>query len=263
MQRLMRKKLLILILSTIVLNVIGMAYDVVNPVKEQENNSVQLPPEMWQAIVQNSIQSSVRIHIKIYARLRQTCKQLYNLLTPQIICALLRQPGYVGRQLNASLHDIIATNDQGMVWLNIMLCAGADKDGYIKTKAPLHRAVQVGYMAYVQKLLDKGADPTLCDYSGRTPLHYAAQAGNDDMLNFFLQQPINKNARDNEGKTPLIYAAANGYKRCVCSLLKAGANSIIPDRRIGRTAAQWARGNEYVSIANMIENWVTQSDDIL
>ncbi|KAJ9605133.1 hypothetical protein H2200_010523 [Cladophialophora chaetospira] len=74
---------------------------------------------------------------------------------------------------------------------------------FIRAFTPLHLAVYRGSEPIVRLLLSHGADPAICDYSGKTPLHYAAVLGNIEFVKVFLSTVNLINKTDDEGETPL------------------------------------------------------------
>jgi len=69
--------------------------------------------------------------------------------------------------------------------------------------APIHKAIEYGYIDIVKLLLDHGADIQLRDGEGRTPLHRAAIHGNVDIAKLLLDYGADVNAKNERGCTPL------------------------------------------------------------
>ncbi|XRM41235.1 hypothetical protein ABZX51_004516 [Aspergillus tubingensis] len=60
-----------------------------------------------------------------------------------------------------------------------LLCQGVSPNCQQGRRTPLHMAIVGGHLAVGQALLEKGADPNMVDWYGRTPLHYAAGRGRE------------------------------------------------------------------------------------
>ncbi|WCR58311.1 ankyrin repeat domain-containing protein [Wolbachia endosymbiont of Ctenocephalides felis wCfeJ] len=70
----------------------------------------------------------------------------------------------------------------------------------------------------VNSLVKAGADPNICDDTGKTPLHYAARFGCSTFISFLLSKG-DLNVPDKKGKTPLDIAIENhNYHVEVCFL---------------------------------------------
>lgn len=83
----------------------------------------------------------------------------------------------------------------------------------------LHNACTHGTSAFVQCILDAGADVNSELLNGRTPLHIAAESGNLQAAECLLQQPHTKRTvKDRFGTTPLLMAAQHG-KRDIAEML--------------------------------------------
>lgn len=74
---------------------------------------------------------------------------------------------------------------------------------------PLIWAVQFNRLDVIKLLLEKGADPDLCDAQGNTPLHQAcryADGSRATIALFLLDAGAAAGARRHDGKTPLEVA---------------------------------------------------------
>lgn len=120
-------------------------------------------------------------------------------------------------------------------------------DSDVDGNTPLHIAVTQGEV-YTQKLLDAGADPTVCNYQGMTPLHLAARCRQSNVVGMLLDAirkyydmtapgpvpGINAGLTllrwkliDLRDLTPLSYACQSGRPETVSLLLDAGADPTI------------------------------------
>jgi ankyrin repeat protein len=61
-------------------------------------------------------------------------------------------------------------------------------------------------------LLDRGADPDIQNFSGRTALHLASRDGRPEQVKLLLAADAGVNVRDARGDTPLQYAHNAGHK---------------------------------------------------
>eukprot|EP00879_Flechtneria_rotunda_P011143 GHRR01011641.1.p1 GENE.GHRR01011641.1~~GHRR01011641.1.p1 ORF type:complete len:698 (+),score=354.14 GHRR01011641.1:186-2279(+) len=74
----------------------------------------------------------------------------------------------------------------------------------------LLRAAASGDVAGVQRLLDHGCPPDVCDYDKRTGLMLAAAHGHTSVVSMLLSAGANPNVHDNVGGSPLLEAVRNG-----------------------------------------------------
>jgi hypothetical protein len=88
----------------------------------------------------------------------------------------------------------------------------------------------------VQLLVEKGANVSITNTSGRTAIHFAAAFGYIEILMFLLNTVANEsydalnhavNARDKNGMTPLYDAASRGHAEVIRLLIDWGANEQI------------------------------------
>ena len=89
------------------------------------------------------------------------------------------------------------------------IAAGADPDGLLHGRTPLHWAVQEDNGMAVEILLDGGADPNIGLYGhefGDKPLHWAVNRGGVMMIKSLLNAGADPNALDQNRETPLQIA---------------------------------------------------------
>jgi ankyrin repeat protein len=75
-------------------------------------------------------------------------------------------------------------------------------------RTPLELAAWSGKADVVSFLLDRGADPNLCDSFGLTPLNCAAMRGDVESMTVLLQHGADINRLDSHGRTALSDAIA-------------------------------------------------------
>ncbi len=69
-------------------------------------------------------------------------------------------------------------------------------------------------------LLDKGADPLVCNDADSSPLHVAANLGNLEEVKLLLKAGAKVKVRDDRGETPLIDAVCKTDADIVKLLVK-------------------------------------------
>ncbi|MCL2007872.1 MAG: ankyrin repeat domain-containing protein [Treponema sp.] len=152
---------------------------------------------------------------------------LYTYLAPAV-----RSANYNIRSADgmAPLHYISRIGYMG--YLEFMLERNADVN--IKNASgatPLHEAARSGNVRYMETLLNNGADIHAQDANGNSVLHIAIPAEHHlDAVNLFLSRGVNPNIRDIHGSSPLhTVIMLNRHESVVESLLKSGADVTIRD----------------------------------
>ncbi|KAK3864886.1 hypothetical protein Pcinc_029469 [Petrolisthes cinctipes] len=115
----------------------------------------------------------------------------------------------------------------------------------------LHRASHHGHDLIVRLLLLAEADVNSVDVVGNTPLHAAAQAGHNRIIKILLANHARLEACSQSGMTALHRAASKGKELTCNLLLRRGANPCAEDTE-GRTAADWARQRNFISLSKKI-----------
>ena len=98
-----------------------------------------------------------------------------------------------------------------------------------KGLTPLLLAVQKGHTEVCELLLAAGSDveerpPNTQD----TPLHYAAIYGHERIIQMLISHKAGVNSRNRIEATPLHLASQEGHLASVVTLLKAGADPLLP-----------------------------------
>ena len=122
----------------------------------------------------------------------------------------------------ASLH---AVNTEGMAFLNFILDQGADvnvpnSSGY----TPIFHAISRGLPDVVRALIDHGADTNATRVSDKIPLHTAASQGHEPIVRLLLEHGADINAIDSDGATATHKAITHGHVGVVQVLLQSGAD---------------------------------------
>jgi cytohesin len=122
---------------------------------------------------------------------------------------------------------------------DLMLDRGADIEARDhRRNTPLLRAAWQGNQRMVRFLLDRGADPLVCDEIGQSALHFAAQNSDADVLLLLLPHGLDVNQREAKyGYAPLHVVDSAGRvgaspiqcRRAVRLLLRHGADIEAPD----------------------------------
>ncbi|WP_267378175.1 MULTISPECIES: ankyrin repeat domain-containing protein [unclassified Sphingomonas] len=100
--------------------------------------------------------------------------------------------------------------------------------------------IKRGDMAYLNYLLQMGADPNLRDGKGNTPLLLAVTEGETDMIPVLAKAKANPNLGNAGGETPLIRAVQRRDLAMVRALLAAGSDPDQRDSLAGLSARDYA-----------------------
>ena len=123
--------------------------------------------------------------------------------------------------------------------------------------APIHKAIEYGYIDIVKLLLDHGADIQLRDGEGRTPLYYAVRYRRADirmdMVKLLLDYGANVYGGVGEGRTPLHDVACEGYVDAAKLLLDHGADINVQSMS-GRTPLHNAASFAHPAMVKLLLN---------
>ena len=139
--------------------------------------------------------------------------------------------------LSAKMADPAIRNHSGL--------SPQDLSGQLKTKSPLHLAVEERKISLLNFFLDQGADTNIKDRLGRTPLHSAAMVGNLDSMRLLIEKGSDVNAVDGDQQTPLHLASIGGYQDCIKLLMKNKADVSARNEQ-NMTAASLAKENNHI-----------------
>jgi len=109
--------------------------------------------------------------------------------------------------------------------------------------------------AYVNYLLQNGADPDLADRNGDTALMIAARLGHLEGVSSMLAAKAAVDATNRQGETALIIAVQNRQVQVVKRLLEAGASPTRTDSASGLSARDYAvRDRRSADILKLIDS---------
>uniref|UniRef100_A0AAY4DCI9 Ankyrin repeat domain-containing protein 1 n=1 Tax=Denticeps clupeoides TaxID=299321 RepID=A0AAY4DCI9_9TELE len=97
-------------------------------------------------------------------------------------------------------------------------------------RTALHRACSHGNVKVVKRLLEAGARIEKKDKLHSTPVHCACRGGNLAALKLLLDHNGSVSARDKLNSTPLHVAVRTAHHKCAEHLLQSGANVNAKDR---------------------------------
>ena len=153
--------------------------------------------------------------------------------------------------VNSPIHLAVTTKKDEI--FDLLLEKNADvnlggQSGKTKNQTALYAAVLKDREDFVQKLLEKGANPNIADSEGAYPLSEAVvrSGANPQIVKRLLDGGANVNAQEANKATALIYAASNKQisaqtrQEIVKMLLDKGADKSIKDEK-GKTALDWAK----------------------
>ena len=119
-----------------------------------------------------------------------------------------------------------------IAFIQTLLDAGADVHAKSNSEEiALHIACSFGYEQATELLLESGSSIDACASDGRTPLHTASQQGKDVIVDLLLRKDANIEARDSYGQVALHLAALSQQQDVAKVLLEHGANVDARDVR--------------------------------
>ena len=107
------------------------------------------------------------------------------------------------------LHDL--------VMVKALIVAGADLNGLDpgRWSTPLCSAVENGYWAITELLIEKGADVNGVGLEGRTPLHYAARKGDEKSVTKLIEHGARTDLKDAIGQLAIDFSKARKDEKIV------------------------------------------------
>ena len=125
--------------------------------------------------------------------------------------------------------------------VSLFLAAGFSPDTRNKTGVPLlNIAARKGNWEILRLLIESGAELNIqADDRGTSALLDSVMSKNVDMVNDLIKAGANLNIKSKDGQTALVVAVGAGDEKLVEALLKAGADTEIPDS-MGVSARKYA-----------------------
>jgi uncharacterized protein len=108
-------------------------------------------------------------------------------------------------------------------------------------RTALHIVVERRDLAWINFLLQRGADPRIADRAGVTPLRMAADIGFVEGARALIARGANVNQVNNRGETALHIAVQRRDLPMIRMLLEAGADPDIADSMAGKSPRDYAR----------------------
>lgn len=105
---------------------------------------------------------------------------------------------------------------------------------------PLNKAVVAGDLKLTKKLLEKGEDIHLTDYSGYSPLDWAIRDSNKEMVSLLLEYGADPNFETDYGMTAFMTAAETGDVSMIKLLHESGGDPDYQDSSSGYSALTYA-----------------------
>ncbi len=172
---------------------------------------------------------------------------------------LVRDLIAAGADVNATTHNggtalMFAAIRGDIETQKALIDAGADVNavGGFDWTAILVASVK-GHVPAVRQLLVSGADPNLRDIYGWTPLMRAVYEEREKVVQALLEQPdVDLNVSNDQGATALHLAAVKGNEALIRSLLLAGADPSMGDRK-GRTPENLAVAAGHEKVAKLLK----------
>lgn len=100
--------------------------------------------------------------------------------------------------------------------------------------SPLSWAAALGYVNFINHLLQAGANVNKQDKNGKTPVYEAAEGGHSSVITVLHAAGANVNKPNRDGETPVYIAAKNGHALAIAALHVVGANVDTPNKN-GKT----------------------------
>ncbi len=121
-------------------------------------------------------------------------------------------------------------------------------------RTALHIVIERRDIAWLNFLLERGADASIADRAGITPLRQATEIGFVDAARVLIARGTNVNQENARGETALHIAVQRRDMAMVRMLVEAGANPDMQDSVAGKSARDYAsedpRGAAVLAVLN-------------
>jgi len=141
--------------------------------------------------------------------------------------------------------------DPTLLWLLLERSPDAFQESDAGGCTPLHVAAEVGNIAFMQLLLEKGADANREDKCGLTPLHYAARYDQRRAIEVLLRRGVDGCKTDSNRQTALHWAVIEGHVEAVKALLRHSGSLDMRDEG-GQTALHLAARSGHDNLVKLL-----------
>jgi WD40 repeat protein/ankyrin repeat protein/tetratricopeptide (TPR) repeat protein len=194
-----------------------------------------------------SADGNAPIHAAVFGSIKQLARKAISL--PQALKTvdfLVANGADINRRNNRGESPLdLAVLAQNLAFVRRLLERGADpstKDP-VTGGTPLRYAAQFGNIPIMEALLDAHVDIEIKDQAGFTPVEAAVAADQADSIRFLISRGASPDPTDATGKHPLEMAAASGKSRCVRALLDGGARPDLSSSGMAALHSAAFRGN--------------------
>ena len=218
------------------------------------DKSANLPTDIYipSEAVKDSNLEAIKLAGKHFS-LQFRIPELYEIRSPQLISCVLDNCMDIDKkdsQGDSYLHHVVARNNSAFV--ELLLNRGADVN--VINNNGLTPLYCVQTYAVAKLLLEHNANMEVKKHNGATPLFYLAEKGLYEVVELLVQQGANTKNISNTGNTILHNAVLGGKKVLVQLLCQKGNHSSAPNK-IGRTPLHFASRKGFLGITQTLLSW--------